>query len=277
MKHCKFGILTSHISDDFLAEKQLVLVDTPWGEARVYCGLVGDTPTAVILRYGDDSATPSHQINFRANLWALKRLGVEYLVSQNAIGSVNPEIRPGDFVIPNDFMDFTKNRVLSFFQDDNCWVRVDMTDPFCPQLRGKLLESAQENGVKARPEGVFICTEGPRFETPSEVRFYHSVGGDIIGTPMVPEVVLAHEAGMCFASISIVINMCTGLAPAVKQSGDEGIITYYCRTGLEEKVEAILHTLAGKLETERTCGCKSAFEESVHGTLPDWMETYGLL
>ena len=127
-------------------------------------------------------------------------------------------------------------------------MRVDMTDPFCPALRQKLISAAKEIGVNPRERGVFICTEGPRFETPAEVRFYRSIGGDIIGTPMVPEAVLAREAGICYASVSIVINMATGMAPAVVHSGDEGIINYYART----------------------CHCAQALEEGIHGTPPAW-------
>ncbi len=270
MKAYRFGIITSHMSEGFLAEKEQVTVETPWGAATVYCGKLEGIPCAVLLRYGDKSTVASHRISFRANLWALKTLGVEHLITQNAIGSVNPDIRPGDFVIPDDFIDFTKHRELSFFEEEECWVRVDMTDPFCPALRQKLISAAKEIGVNPRERGVFICTEGPRFETPAEVRFYRSIGGDIIGTPMVPEAVLAREAGICYASVSIVINMATGMAPAVGHSGDEGIINYYARTGLEEKVEQIFRLVAKSLDTPRTCHCAQALEEGIHGTPPAW-------
>ena len=270
MKAYRFGIITSHMSEGFLAEKEQVTVETPWGAATVYCGKLEGIPCAVLLRYGDKSTVASHRISFRANLWALKTLGVEHLITQNAIGSVNPDIRPGDFVIPDDFIDFTKHRELSFFEEEECWVRVDMTDPFCPALRQKLISAAKEIGVNPRERGVFICTEGPRFETPAEVRFYRSIGGDIIGTPMVPEAVLAREAGICYASVSIVINMATGMAPAVVHSGDEGIINYSARTGLEEKVEQIFRLVAKSLDTPRTCHCAQALEEGIHGTPPAW-------
>ena len=270
MKAYRFGIITSHMSEGFLAEKEQVTVETPWGAATVYCGKLEGIPCAVLLRYGDKSTVASHRISFRANLWALKTLGVEHLITQNAIGSVNPDIRPGDFVIPDDFIDFTKHRELSFFEEEECWVRVDMTDPFCPALRQKLISAAKEIGVNPRERGVFICTEGPRFETPAEVRFYRSIGGDIIGTPMVPEAVLAREAGICYASVSIVINMATGMAPAVVHRGDEGIINYYARTGLEEKVEQIFRLVAKSLDTPRTCHCAQALEEGIHGTPPAW-------
>lgn len=265
-----FGLITSHISDSLLDNKEKQIIDTPWGAVPVYCGFLEGTPCAVILRYGEGSAIASHRVNFRANIWALKVLGVEFLIMQNAIGSVNPEIRPGDFVIPDDILDFTKNRELSFFQDEDCWLRVDMTNPFCPVLRQKVIAAAKEVGELPREHGVFVCTEGPRFESPAEVRYYRNAGGDIIGTPMIPELVLAKEACMCCASISIVINMATGLAPAVVHSGDEGIINYYRAAGLEERVEATLRALVKKLDDTRPCDCPNAMEQGIHGEAPAW-------
>lgn len=264
------GLITSHISEKLLDQQERRQVETPWGAAPVYCGLLAGTPCAVILRYGEGSAKASHRINFRANIWALRTLGVETLIMQNAIGSVNPDIRPGDFVIPDDILDFTKNRELSFFQDEDCWLRVDMTDPFCPVLREKVIQAAKEAGETPWERGIFVCTEGPRFESPAEVRFYRSAGGDIIGTPMIPELILAKEASMCCASISIVINMASGLAPAVVHGGQEGIVHYYCAAGLEERLEAVLRRLVKKLDGVRNCGCKNAMTQGIHGQAPDW-------
>lgn len=270
--NCSLGIITSHMSEDFLKRRERVSVATHWGEAVVYRGVLEGVDTAVVLRYGDEATTASHRVNYRANIWAMKRLGVGRIVAQNAIGSLNPDIVPGDYVIPHDFMDFTKNRPLSFFQEEDCWSRVDMSSPFCEELRRKLIAAAGENGVSARESGIFVCTEGPRFETPAEVRYYRSTGGDIIGTPMVPEVVLAREAGICYASLSMVINMATGLAPAIDHSGEQGIITYYRRTGMEQTVEAILRSLAKRLPEERECVCAQAPEKGMHGKMPPWYE-----
>lgn len=267
-----FGIITSHMSEHFLDNPQLVTVDTPWGAAELYTGQVKGVDTAICLRYGDEAALASHLVNFRANIWAMKKMGVSYIISQNAIGSCNPHIRPGDFVIPDDAMDFTKNRVRSFFEEDPCWVRVDMTNTFCSELRKKLLDSCMEEGVAVCSTGTFVCTEGPRFETPAEVRFYNSVGGDILGTPMFPELVLAKEAGICYASLSMVINMCTGMGPEIYQSGDDGLMTVYERTGMEEKVERILQNIALRLPKEHTCICKTVPQKGFYGTRPAWYE-----
>src|SRR5690606_26486545 len=147
--------------------------------------------------------TPSHKINYHANIFALYELGVKSIISQNAIGSVNPAIRPGDIVISNDFLDKTKSRAQSLFDETECWVRVDFTDPFCPRLRQDLIGAATKFSNRIIERGTFVCTEGPRFETPAEIRAYAKEGGDIVGTPLVPEVIFARELEMCFASVAL--------------------------------------------------------------------------
>lgn len=248
-------------------------VVTPWGTAHVLLGEIGGRPAVCILRYGSEVTIASHRINYRANIWALRQLGVRYVISQNAIGSLNTDMPPGTVVIPHDFMDFTKSRPLSFFEEEDSWVRMDMTEPFCPELRSYLIKAGTKEGIKLADKGVFICVEGPRFETPSEVRFYRNQGGDIIGTPLVPEVVLAREAGICYVSLSVVINLATGLAPAVKHSGDEGIITYYQKSGLEEAVERMIKATFAMLPEDRSCGCEGALEIGFHGPKPKWLVT----
>jgi len=270
MNGCEFGIITSHISEGFLDNRLVQLVSTPWGDAKIYTGQTQGVDTAVVLRYGDNADLASHLVNFRANIWGLKKLGVTRVISQNAIGSCNPHIRPGDFVVPDDAMDFTKNRIRSFFQDDVCWVRVDMSQPFCEELRRYLLDACADERIEVCPTGTFICTEGPRFETPAEVRYYNSIGGDILGTPMFPELVLAKEAGMCYASLSIVINMCTGMGPEIYQNGDDGLMMVYERTSMEDKVECILKNLAVRLPEKLECPCESLTEKGFYGIKPEW-------
>lgn len=129
---------------------------------------------------------------------AFRGLGVEQVISQNAIGSVNAAIRPGDIVISDDFLDKTKSRPQSLFDDADCWVRVDFTDPFCPRVRAQLISAVRNHSERVIDRGVFVCTEGPRFETPAEIRALQREGGDIVGKPMVPEVIFALEAELCF-------------------------------------------------------------------------------
>lgn len=266
------GLITSAASERLLTERRQHSVPTPWGDASVLVGRIGGREAAVVLRYGPDLTIPSHKINHRANLWALRTLGVQRVVSQNAIGSVNPAIRPGDIVISHDFLDRTKSRALSLFDGSQCWVRVDMTHPFCPEVRQILTQAAQQHSERVIDRGVFVCTEGPRFETPAEIRVFQLEGGDIVGTPLVPEVVFAREAEMCFASIAPVINFGAGMAPAVVHVGAGSMNNDYYSNGAHERIERALIDSISSLPSQRGCNCGKALRGGFHGQRPAWLK-----
>jgi 5'-methylthioadenosine phosphorylase len=270
------GLITSAASERLLTERRSEAVSTPWGEANVLTGKIGGTDAVVVLRYGEALTTPSHKINHQANIWALKQLGVSRVISQNAIGSVNPAIRPGDIVISHDFLDRTKNRPLSLFDGEDCWVRVDFTEPFCPQIRDTLISAAVELSDRVIQRAVFACVEGPRFETPAEIMALQREGGDIVGTPLVPEVVFAREAELCFASIAPVINFGAGMAPAVVHFGPGSMNEQYYKDGLHDKIEAILIEAVAAMPQERRCGCGQALRHGFHGRKPAWLTVSSL-
>ena len=265
------GLITSAASERLLTDRREQIVSTPWGDASVLTGRIGQREAAVILRYGPGLTVPSHKINYRANLWALRTLGVQRVVSQNAIGSVNPVIRPGDIVISHDFLDRTKSRPLSLFDDCEGWVRVDMTEPFCPELRMALISAARKQSERVIDRGVFVCTEGPRFETPAEIRALQREGGDIVGTPLVPEVVFAREAEMCFASIAPVINFGAGMAPAVIHVGPGSMNDDYYSNGAHERIERALIDAISTISSKRACSCGTALRGGFHGERPAWL------
>jgi 5'-methylthioadenosine phosphorylase len=273
MTYAPIGLISSAASEALLKNRRTEMVPTPWGEAPVLLGTISGRDVAVILRYSANLTVPSHKINFKANIWALRELGVESIISQNAIGSVNPAIRPGDIVIPDDFLDRTKARPQSLFDESDCWVRVDFTDPFCPRLRADLIAAATKHSNRIIERGVFVCSEGPRFETPAEIRSYQRDGGDIVGTPLVPEVVFAREAEMCFASISPVINFGAGMAPAVVHFGPGSMNDAYYKEGLHDLVEASIADAIAGISQTRTCGCGSALKGGFHGQPPAWLKS----
>lgn len=265
------GLFSSAASERLLTDRREERVATPWGTASVLTGRIGGREAAVVLRYGPQLVTPSHKINYRANVWALRMLGVERIISQNAIGSVNPAIRPGDIVISHDFLDRTKSRPLSLFDDSECWVRVDMTEPFCPEVRQALLDATHDMRDRVIDRGVFACLEGPRFETPAEIRSLQRDGCDIIGTPLVPEVTLAREAEMCFASIAPVINYGAGMAPAVIHVGPGSMNDAYYSEGLHDRIEQALIRAVAQMPAQRGCGCGQALRSGFHGARPGWL------
>lgn len=270
------GLISSAASERLLTDRREEKVKTPWGTTSVLVGRIGGRDAVVVLRYGPKLVTPSHKINHRANIWALRMLGVERVISQNAIGSVNPSIQPGDIVISHDVLDRTKSRPHSLFDDEECWVRVDMTEPFCPEVRRTLLEATSFISDQVIKRGVFACTEGPRFETPAEIRSLQRDGADIVGTPLVPEVVLAREAEMCFASIAPVINYGAGMAPAVLHVGPGSMNDTYYANGLHDRIEKALITAVQLLPQARSCYCGQALRSGFHGTRPAWLKRCSL-
>jgi 5'-methylthioadenosine phosphorylase len=185
---------------------------------------------------------------------------------------VNPMVRPGDIVISHDFLDRTKTRPLSLFDDAECWVRVDMTEPFCPEVRQALLRATASMPDRVIDRGVFACLEGPRFETPAEIRALQRDGADIIGTPLVPEVTLAREAEMCFASIAPVINYGAGMAPAVIHVGPGSMNDNYYSGGLHDRIEQALIDAVAQLPVQRNCQCGHALRSGFHGQRPAWLK-----
>lgn len=273
MSSIKIGLISSAASEAFLVDRRNERVATPFGDAEVFIGTIGGREVATILRYGPNITISSHKINYKANIWALKQLGVEAIISQNAIGSVNPAIRPGDIVVPDDFLDRTTDRPHSLFDDTECWVRVDFTHPFCPDLRTGLIGAAKRRSNRVIERGVFVCNEGPRFETPAEIRAYQREGADIIGTPLVPEVIFAREAEMCFASLSPVINFGSGMAPKVIHFGPGSMNEIYYKEGLHNLVEEILTDAIGAYQTGPTCSCRQALKGGIHGKPPAWLKS----
>ena len=266
------GLISSAASQRLLRDRREVQVPTPWGAATVFTGRIGEREAAVVLRYGPKLTIPSHKINYRANIWALRELGVERIISQNAIGSINPLVRPGDIIISSDFLDRTKGRPLSLFDDTEAWVRVDMTEPFCPEVRQTLLAATSSMPDRVIDRGVFACTEGPRFETPAEIRALQRDGADIVGTPMVPEVTMAREAEMCFASIAPVINFGAGMAPAVIHVGPGSMNDEYYAGGLHDRIEQALIDAVAQLPAHRGCQCGHALRSGFHGQRPGWLK-----
>jgi len=264
------AVISSFFSPEWLRESEARSVSTPWGDASVDLARVEGRTVACLWRYGRDLALPSHRINYRANLWALRSLGVERVISQNAIGSANPALPPGAVLVSDDFIDFTHTRPKTFFDADDIWVRVEMTEPFCGEVRAALLAGGQGLFERLQDGGVFLCAEGPRFESAAEIRMFRQWGADIVGTPLVPEVILAREAEICFASIAPIINYCTGLAPGVKHTGAGSMVDFYYGSGFHAGIERAIRAAIVGLPAKRRCACGMALEGAFHGTPPAW-------
>ncbi len=193
-------------------DKESVTLKTKYGPAEVDLVTIDGFRFAFLPRHGRGHSVPPHRINYRANIRALRDLGIEFILATAAVGSCSERFVPGDVVVLRDFLDFTKNRPSTFFEDGSEVAHVPMGEPYCPRLTDAFLETARDNRLWVKGSAVYVCTEGPRFETAAEIRMFARMGGEVVGMTSVPEVVLAKEAGICYASVGIVTNLCTGMS-----------------------------------------------------------------
>lgn len=257
-KKAKIAIIGGSGTEKLFADGEATLVGTPYGVSpEIYFQSLNGVKVAFLARHGSEHAVPPHRINFRANISALKSLDVERIIALNAVGSLKPQIRPGDFVLIHDFLDFTKSRVLTFHENTPI-VHVDMSEPYCPQLRRTVLEASRDRGMNVFQQGVYVCTEGPRFESPAEIRFFQQAGADVVGMTGVPEVVLAREAEICYCSICIVTNFAAGMQKRLTAKE----IPVHIGEAREHLLELIGEALK-LLPEARECSCGSSLGEAV--------------
>ena len=195
-------------------------------------------------------------INFKANIWAFKELGVTRIIAPSAVGSLKQELEPGHFVLPTQFLDFTKSRDGSFSEDGRV-IHISVADPFCPELQSSILKVTDEENIGIHKDCTYVCIEGPRFSTRAESKFYRTTGADIIGMTLVPECQLAREAQMCYASISTVTDYDVLADKPV--TAKEVLETLSKNVKITKK---ILTELIDKIPTTRSCSCAKALEEA---------------
>lgn len=224
-------------------------VETEYGTVPLKSGEYRGKKIFLLLRHGEDHSLPPHMINYRANIKALKDLKVERIISTSAVGSLKKTIEPGDFVLLDQFFDFTYLRKSTFF--DKGIVHADVTEPYCPQLQEVIQEAASAVGIPIFPKGVYVCTEGPRFQTLVEIKRFISLGGDVIGMTNVPEVVLAREANICFASIATATNFAAGVSST--QVPHERVNEIMSETN--KKMKNLLYKIMDMVPESRTCEC----------------------
>lgn len=197
------------------------IVDTPYGKARIHRVQGDDNDLIFLARHGIGHDTPPHKINYRANIKALEILGVKRVIAANAVGSINKEIPPLGLALVTDFLDFTSNRESTFFDGGESGVQhVDMSVTYCPTLNKQLLALAPGFDLQLRPKSVYVSTNGPRLESPAEIRMYAQLGGDIVGMTGIPEATLARELGLCYAAVAFSVNWAAGIEETIQFVGD---------------------------------------------------------
>lgn len=180
-------------------------LSTPYGEAEFTTGKIGEADVVILSRHGKKHTIPPTQVNNRANIWALKELGCDFIIATTACGSLREEIDRGHLVILDQFIDFTKHRITTFHDEfeDGVMKHTPMADPFDEKLRNLLIKSAQELNLKFHKKGTVISIEGPRFSTRAESNMFRLWGADVINMSVAPEVILANEIGIPYAAIAM--------------------------------------------------------------------------
>lgn len=211
----KIGIIggTGVYDPTMFGDVKEVTVKTPYGSINAVEANYQGIEVVFMNRHGAGHSVPPHMINYRANIWGLRDLGVTRILATAAVGSMNINMAPGNFVFPDQYLEFTKARQNTFFDGgDMGVVHTDMTEPYCPETVAALERAAGSLGLRAHKGGIYVCTEGPRFETPAEIKMYRHMGGDLVGMTAFPEIALARELGLCYATIAMVTNYAAGVS-----------------------------------------------------------------
>lgn len=246
-------------SPDLMEGVEAVKVYTPYGDPSdfIYLGWIGERKVAFLPRHGKGHRIPPHMINYRANVWAMKSLGVKRILAPSAVGSLQEGIKPGDFVIPDQFIDMTKGRKYTFY-DGGKVAHVSLADPFCPELRRVIAEGCRSLGLNFHANGTYVCIEGPRFSTRAESALFKSWGAHVIGMTLVPEVNLAREAEICYATIAMVTDYDVWAERPV--SASEVAETMAKNV---DKVRLLIKKVVPEIPKERRCSCGEALKDAV--------------
>lgn len=245
-----------------LDDAEEVTVDTPYGtpSAPVTIGTIGGRRVAFLPRHGRDHEFPPHGVPYRANVWAMKELGVTRLFAPSAAGSLRREIAPRTFVVSDQALDMTKGRASTFY-DGPTTVHVGFADPYCPAMRTALVEAAAGLGIEHRDGGTMVVIEGPRFSTRAESKMFAQMGGDVIGMTQFPEVTLARELELCFANVALVTDYDVGVDDIPPVSHAEVLKVFGENIS---SLRDLLFSAIPAVPSERDCPCATALAGTGH-------------
>ncbi len=251
---------------ELLSDVRHHAVQTPYGPPSdtVAVGSYEGVRVAFLARHGRGHRYPPHRINYRANVWALASLGVTRILGPTAAGSLQPHVKPGDFVICDQFVDRTSGRVATYY-DGPPVVHVGSADPYCPELREQATRAARELGIAVHERGTVVVIEGPRFSSRAESRWFSSAGWEVINMTQYPELILARELELCYVNISLITDYDTGLEgmPDVEPVSVAGVVEVFNKNNA--RVRDLLLRLIPRIPRERSCICARALSGAVIG------------
>ena len=251
---------------DGMEKVREVRVRTPYGAPSdaLVVGTLGVVPVVFLSRHGRGHRTNPTSINYRANIYALKSMGVTHVISISAVGSMKETIHPGDILLPDQFIDLTKHRVSTFF-DDGIVAHVGFAEPICRWLADALETAGQTVGARLHRGGTYVCMEGPQFSTKAESRLYRQWGVDVIGMTNMPEAKLAREAELCYATVALVTDYDCWHETAEAVTVETILATLQNNVALAKQ---LLKAVVPTLQPNRVCGCQQALSNAIV-TAPD--------
>jgi 5'-methylthioadenosine phosphorylase len=234
------------------------VVLTKHGHATLYETKINGTPVCFLPRHSGDHSIAPHLINHKANIAALKKLGVNHIIATCSVGSLRVDLPPGSIVLISDFISATGGHIDSFFSEPGSpVVHTDLSTPYCPNMRLIIESNCRKLGVELVNSGTYVGVLGPRYETPAEVRAFRIWGGDIVGMTCVPECILAREAGICYAALAIVTNLGTGLDDRGLEHGD---VTRAAQDVLPT-IEQIIQAVIPDMSNTSSCSCHTSVQD----------------
>ncbi len=281
-ENVEIGIIGGTGSDLTLEDEKLIKVYTPYGAPSdlLSIGYFKGKKIAFLPRHGRNHRIPPHMLNFRANIWALKSIGVQRIISPSAVGSLKKELDKGEFVLCDQYIDRTRSRISTFYEGGSV-CHISQADPFCPTMNNILYSVGKQIGIPITNGGTYVCIEGPRFSTRAESKVFHMWGGDVIGMTCYPEVTLAAEQSMCYCTIAMVTdldvwaakcekcgvvefgktcNLCGGPIHKLAVSINEVLETMKTNA---INLKRLLETAVPKLPSIRECNCKDSLNGAV--------------
>ncbi len=258
----RVGVIGGSGFYELLENAREVRIETPFGDpSDVYSlGEIGGVPVAFLPRHARGHRILPSEVNYRANIWGMKALGVHYVLSASAVGSLREELKPLDIVVPDQLYDRTKARPSTFF-GDGVVVHMSFADPFCPYVSQQIVAAGRATGATVHEGGTYVCIEGPQFSTRAESNVYRRQGFDIIGMTNLQEAKLAREAELCYATMALVTDY------DVWYEGEEDVTLEQVLENVRRNVEtaqAIVRRVVPALDLERDCGCRHAVEHAIN-------------
>ena len=261
-KKADIGIFGGSGFYKFLENIEEINIKTPYGDPSdsLFLGRVGEKSVAFLPRHGRKHSIPPHKINYRANLWAMKEIGVTRIISPCAVGSLQKEIKPGDFVISDQYVDRTRGRIDTFY-DGPIATHVSAADPYCPELRELAIKTTEKNKINCHKTGTIVVIQGPRFSTKSESKWFTSMGWSTINMTQYPEVHLARELEMCVVNIALATDYDCGLVSDVAPVSHNEVMKVFQEN--LDKLRNVLFELIGMILAERVkCKCHEVLKHA---------------